>query len=169
MTQTTANSSVTSDSVAKHWNCVFRAVNNVFNSTCGLTPTLLENQPEQQEALILGIISLVGDVEWSLFLGLPKATAVAVAAKFAGFEIPFDSSDMGDAVGELTNIFAGQVKALLDECGVKANISLPSVIRADNLRMLIQRDAATKRTCFDSPLGKFWTGILSGSSAGLPA
>jgi len=93
---------------------------------------------------------------------------VAVAAKFAGFEVPFDSADMGDAIGELTNIFAGQVKTLLDNRGIKSNISLPSVLRADNLQVLIQRHSSSSRICFDSALGKFWTGILAGRGAGMP-
>ena len=47
------------------------------------------------------MISVLGDVDWAVFLGLPKATAEAVTEKFAGFAIPFDSNGMGDAVGEL--------------------------------------------------------------------
>jgi len=43
--------------------------------------------------------------------------------------VPFESSDMGDAIGELANVIAGSVKARLDQRGAKANISLPTVLR----------------------------------------
>lgn len=145
----------------KHWDCVTQAAAQIFNSTCGVEVALVPEQDLSDDGVVLGIISLVGEVEWSLFLGLPRQTAVSVAAKFAGFEIPFDSNDMGDAVGELTNIFAGQVKALLDERGVKAEISLPSVLRAENMHVLIQRHASAAKVCYQTDLGKFWTGILA--------
>jgi chemotaxis protein CheX len=167
MTQTTTTTAGLE--TPKYLDIITTAAGNVLSTTCGVTPEpVLEEAEPMGEALILGIISLVGEVEWSLFLGLPKDTAMSVAAKFAGFEIPFESSDMGDAVGELTNIFAGQAKQLLDNAGVKANISLPSVLRADNLQVLIQRQASSRRMCFSSPLGRFWTGVLAGTSHGLP-
>ena len=68
---------------------------------------------------VLSVISLVGGVDWSIFLGLPKDTAVALAKSFAGFDIPFESDDLGDAIGELSNILAGNVKARLDRVGIK--------------------------------------------------
>jgi chemotaxis protein CheX len=168
MTQTTT--APTELENTKYLDLINGAAVAVLNTTCGITPDVVEDDSSQQgETLILGIISLVGDVEWSLYLGLPKATAVSVAAKFAGFEIPFESSDIGDAIGELTNIFAGHVKQRLADAGVKANISLPNVLRADSLEVLIQRQASSRRVCFNSPLGKFWTGVLVGASPGLPA
>jgi chemotaxis protein CheX len=124
-------------------------------------------EPAGDEGLILSVISIIGDVEWSLFMGLPKTTATAVAAKFAGFDIPFDSPDMGDAIGELTNILAGQTKAMLDRRGVKAEIGLPSVMRADNLQVIAGKNTVTAKICFDSPLGRFWTGVLE-KGKGLP-
>jgi CheY-specific phosphatase CheX len=112
--------------------------------------------------VVIAIISLVGQVEWSVFIGLPRATASALAAKFAGFEIPFESPDMGDAVGELANIIAGDVKARLDSRGVKADISLPTVIRAQDIHVLVQRNAHTMRNCFQSEVGPLWVGVTAG-------
>lgn len=171
MTETTCTDTTTDTNLIQHLDCVTLAATGIISSTCGLDPQPVEEREEDVngESLILGVISLMGDVEWSLFLGLPTATATAFAAKFAGFEIPFDSPDMGDAVGELTNIFAGQVKTLLDGRGVKANISLPSVLRAEHIKVLIQRDSTSKRLCFETPVGRFWTGILVGKAAGIPA
>ena len=128
-----------------------------------------EQQDLATDGVVIAVISLVGDVEWSVFLGLPRQTATVVAAKFAGFEIPFDSEDMGDAIGELTNILAGQVKALLDQRKVKVELSLPSVMRAESLHVLVQSKVVTRKTCFNSPLGRFWTGVTVGKEARLIA
>ncbi|MCK4626769.1 MAG: chemotaxis protein CheX [Phycisphaerae bacterium] len=153
---------------AEHIECVAEATTEIFNITCGLAITPLDKDENLSgDGVIIAIISLVGDVEWSVFLGLPRQTATAIAAKFAGFEIPFDSEDMGDAIGELANILGGQVKALLDRRSVEANISLPSVMRAENMHVLIQRSVSGVKTCFDSELGKLWTGAAVGNGGGV--
>ena len=145
-----------------HFECVGQAASEILESTCGVK---LELQPEhnEQEAngVVIAVISLVGDVDWSIFLGIPRSTAPSLAAKFAGFEIPFESDDMGDAVGELTNILAGAVKTKLISRGIQANISLPSVMRAEGLHVLNRRDAETLRLCFNCPLGPIWTGVIA--------
>ncbi|NLW88016.1 MAG: chemotaxis protein CheX [Planctomycetes bacterium] len=156
--------------VCEYWNCVTASAKDVFASTCGVQ--LEETPPEEgceNESLVLAVIALVGDVEWSLFLGLPTGTAVEVAKKFAGFDIPIDSPDMGDAIGEMSNIFGGKVKAMLDPKGVKADISLPTVMRAEGLHMMSQRQTESQKTCYSSPMGKMWIGVVSGKNAGLMA
>ncbi len=150
-------------SEVEHIECVAEAAVEIFNATCGVTIAPLDKEENlADDGVIIAVISLVGDVDWSVFLGLPRQTAISIAAKFAGFEIPFDSEDMGDAIGELANMLGGQVKALLDQRSVKANISLPSVIRAENMEVLVQRGVAGAKTCFDSTLGKLWTGAAVG-------
>jgi CheY-specific phosphatase CheX len=140
--------------------CVVEAAAKTLQATCGVAIEPLADQAGSDgEAAIVAVISLVGDVEWAVFLVLPRETAAALAAQFAGFEVPFDSPDMADAVGELCNILGGQVKALLDQRGMKANISLPTIMRADGLEVLIQQGAAAEKRCFASPAGKLWTGL----------
>jgi CheY-specific phosphatase CheX len=141
-------------------NAVGAAAVSVIGQACGveLTPTDEENM--WREGAVIGVISIMGDVDWSVFLGLPRDTAEILTEKFAGFEIPFDSEDMGDAVGELTNILAGNVKSRLAEKGVRTNISLPNVLRAENLQVLVQRSACLIKSCFTSEAGKLWTGVV---------
>jgi len=155
---------------SEHTACVAEAASQIISATCGVTlEPLDEDEDLAGDSVIIGIISLVGDIEWSVFFGLPSETAVAAAAKFAGFEIPFDSADMGDAVGELTNMLAGQVKLNLDQKGISADISLPSVIRAENMTVLVQRQTAVEKKCFDSSMGKLWTGVTTGNQTSMVA
>jgi len=156
---------------SEHTECVAQAAAQILSATCGVTlePLGAEEDLVNGSSIIIGIISLVGDIEWSVFFGLPSDTAVAAAARFAGFEIPFDSPDMGDAIGELTNMLAGQVKLNLDQNGINADISLPSVIRAENMTVLVQRQTAVEKKCFNSPLGKLWTGVMTGGQTGMVA
>lgn len=154
----------------EHQQCVDEAVVEILNATCEVQFQRKEDdQKLTSDGIIIAIISLVGDVEWSIFLGLPRDTAPALAAKFAGFEIPFDSPDMGDAVGELANILAGEVKRRLEAKGVKVDISLPSVIRAESLEVLVQRSADAVKMCYGSPVGTLWTGIAVHKEGGFVA
>ncbi len=146
----------------KHFDCVSEAACGVLKTACSLSLEPHEEEASVSPEVVIAIISLVGQVEWSLFIGLPKTTAVGLAAKFAGFEIPYDSPDMGDAVGELANLLAGDVKARLDARGVKADISLPTVLRAQDIHVLIQRNSPSRKNCYRSELGPMWIGMSAG-------
>jgi chemotaxis protein CheX len=155
------------DTVAEHGSVVTEGLKQILSQMCGMELEPITEDPTQdaQGGMILSVISLVGDLEWAVFLGLPKDTAESLALKFAGFEIPFESADMGDAVGELTNIVVGQVKKLLDQRGLAVEISLPSVMRAESLEVLVQREMFQQKECFSSPIGGLWTGVVCGAGA----
>jgi len=151
--------------LTEHRDCVVQAACNVVKTTCNAD--LTETTPgDEQGDTILAVISLMGDLEWSIMLGLPSETAEKMTGAFAGFPIPFDSDDMGDAIGELTNIFAGEVKALLDTKGVHVEISLPSVMRASDLQVVRQKNSPCESIWFESPMGICWTGVAVGNSNG---
>jgi len=157
-------------STFEHLQCVGEAAVEILGAACGM-----EFQPHEDkedltsDGVVIGVISIMGDVEWSIFLGLLKATAITLAAKFADFEIPFDSDDMGDAVGELTNILAGEVKRKLAAKSVSVTILLPTVIRAEGLHVLVQRGMSTTKSCFACEAGKLWTGVASSKEGGFVA
>jgi chemotaxis protein CheX len=143
--------------------CLIEAAKGIFATTCSIEvqPEAVADENVCTHEIIMSVISLVGEVEWSVFMAIPRATAVAMAGKFAGFEIPYESSDLGDAIGELSNILAGDMKARLDRRGLKADISLPSVMRCDNLQVLISADTPVEKFSFSTPIGKFMAGVIS--------
>ncbi|MBN1556117.1 MAG: chemotaxis protein CheX [Phycisphaerae bacterium] len=154
-----------------HSDAVSLAVKEILMTACGTVAEQCEDLGEEMfhEGVIISVISVMGGVEWSIFLGLPRSTATAMAEGFAGFAIPFESEDMGDAVGEVTNILAGNVKQILDKRGVNIEISLPSVFRADGLHILKQRNSQASRICYTTSMGPLWTGVIAGCDAGVVA
>ncbi len=155
-----------SSATEKHHECVFEATEEIFRAACGLNLERCDDEGDLgNDGAVIGMISIVGDVEWSLFVGLPKSTAVSLAEAFAGFRIPFDSPDMGDAVGEVANILAGDVKRRLENRSVSASISLPNVIRAESLEVMVQRGTSATRACYSCDVGKIWTGVISPATA----
>ena len=145
------------------WDYVTKASAETMISTCGVSiAPSAEDGDAAGEDMMVAIISLVGEVDWSVSLGLPRETATGLAASFAGFEISFEDPEMSDAVGELANILGGQVKSLLSRQGVKANISLPTVMSGRGLDILAQPGALAKKACFDSAAGRLWVGMSVG-------
>lgn len=142
--------------------CVKQSLMETFAAICGVEPEFHGTREiEDPVAGVIGIISLMGENSWSLMLGLPPDTAVALAQQFAGFEIPFDSEDMGDAVGELVNILAGDIAARLDTSGIKAQVSLPTVTRGGDIELLRSGEVVSLCLHFTFPEGEFWLNLAT--------
>lgn len=109
---------------------------------------------------VVGLMSFVGQVSWSLAISFPRETAMAMAEKFAGCEIPFESVDMIDVTGELVNIVAGPISAYLVGQGVEAKMGLPSVARGQNVEVVLP-DHMAYRLHFSSKQGSFRAKIVA--------
>lgn len=139
------------------------SVGVTFASIFGQPPTTTPVEQSEPCARLASVISFFGAQPWTLTLVVPEPTSVAIAVKFTGFEVPFDSTDMGDVVGELTNVLAGQVVADLARRGVQAQMSLPTVARGNDVEMQQGKGAATRRLDYDSAEGQFWFEVSTAS------
>lgn len=120
-----------------------------FTKICGEISKLEADEVDLRNCMkIDGIISFVGDLTWSLVMVLPHDSAEVMAKKFAGFEIPFDSEDMGDVVGELTNVLAGVLCGNLEDAGVHSQMSLPTVTRGSDFELLTSESLLTHQIHF---------------------
>ena len=104
------------------------SVNNVFETMLQLevavSPPSIRTDNTSQE--ISGIIGMSGDVEGTVVLGFPAATAERAVGAFTGMEIAADHEDFADAVGELVNMVSGGAKAKFT--GKRVSIGCPSVV-----------------------------------------
>lgn len=153
-----------------HGECVSEAMQYVLAKACDLQ--LTPEPPDEvvrSGNVVLGMISMHGDVQWSLTLGFARDAAEAVASSFAGSDTPSEQLDLGDAIAELTSIVAGRVKTLLSARGVAVDMSLPTVISTSGLQFLVRRKGTTAADYahFHSPIGKLWTVVAVGIPAGM--
>lgn len=133
------------------------AVIATLAAACGVEPHYDGNDQETCPCDgIAGIISLVGDVDWSLMLTLPQSAAVGLSRRFAGFEIEYDSEDMTDLVGEIANVVAGDVVARLETAGVKTRLSLPMVVRGEHLNLMLPAGHPRLHMRFSCDCGPFY-------------
>ena len=65
-------------------------------------------------------------------------------AKFTGFELDYDSPDMGDVVGEMVNVLAGDIVSRLRDGCIKVAMSLPTIIKETDVEPLLPRGFPSK-------------------------
>lgn len=149
--------------VVPHGECVPHAMQEVLAQACDIHASVeADSESDRSGGILLGMISFHGCVHWSVVLGFTRDSAAAVASKFAGYEIGWDGPDIGDAIGEMTNIVGGGIKRLLGNKGLKVNMSLPTVLRASEFEVLIQHNNGSDTVDFSSQVGKLWTIVTVG-------
>lgn len=108
---------------------------------------------------VIGSISFVGDLTWSLVLGMPRNSAENIAEKFVGCQIDFESPDMGEVVAELVNILAGVLSGQVENAGCRAQMSLPTVARGSDFAMLLSGKFFSQKLNFQTADNTFWVKI----------
>lgn len=141
---------------------------SIFNTIFGSEPKLegLENERTLGDGVV-GIISFMGDVNYIIMLALPKDSAKAMASKFCGFEIDYDSPDMGDVVGELANVLAGDIVARMAKEDFKVGMSLPTIMRGHDVEPLLPRGLPLEKLQFSMTEGPFMLKIAGAKSGDL--
>ena len=151
-----------------HGESVGRALKETLKQSCGLDLTFFpEDQGLQPVNVVVVSIPVFGDVGWSVSVGFERDAAVAAACKFAGLDFTFDSPDFGDAMAELANVLGANIIRILNERDIRAEMSMPKVICATELRTLIQSTTAQDLAYFNSPVGLIWTSVTVGMSPGI--
>jgi chemotaxis protein CheX len=105
------------------------AIGNVFQTMLGLEVEYGKPQFGHTENVghdVSGIIGLSGDVEGSVVVSFPMASALKIAGTFGGMEMTEPDEDFADAIGELANMISGNAKK--DFEGLNVMISVPSVV-----------------------------------------
>ncbi len=145
---------------------VKQSVINTFTNISGEEPAYVEgNGNDDPLNGIIGNIAVFNtEHTLSLMLAIPKETALKLSEIFIGMEIPFESDDMGDLVGEVSNILAGEVAANIEQIGFRGQSSLPTATRGSDLRLFMPNKPPTKKMKFEGPNGEFWLNMALSES-----
>lgn len=157
--------------MATNGNCMFppaiadaatAALETTFSAIFGEKPTRDGDGGRDHSCpCVAGIISFIGEVTWSLTWVLPRDIAPVLAQKFTGFEIPFESPDMGEMAAELVNVLAGDVVAQLEKRNLKSQMSLPTVARGDHLEFTPASGPGVIHLDFVTSQGTFWFRLVA--------
>ena len=80
---------------------------------------------------ISGLIGLSGEVIGAVAISMSDQTAVSITKSLTGKDHSAFDTDVTDAVGEIINIIAGNVKKDFEE-ELRIKISLPSIVKGKN-------------------------------------
>ncbi len=120
------------------------SVTNVFETMLQLrvevgTPSIKPAEASSHD--VSGIIGMSGDVEGTVVLGFPTATAERAVGVFTGMEMDATHEDFADAIGELVNMISGGAKAKFTNR--KVSITCPSVIVGQHHTVSGRKDIVT--------------------------
>lgn len=112
-------------------------------------------------ATLDGVVSITGDWHGAVVMQLPRELAARVAAGFFGLESQEPSlQDLQDAVGELTNMTGGNLKALMPG---QCSLSLPAVVEGKDYSLRIPSTTVVARVVFDCAGAPFVVTVLGGA------
>lgn len=139
---------------AEYINPFIRSVTNAFSTMMGCEVKRGQlTLGAQTEPLyeVSGIIGLSGTAVGTVVLSLSREVAMKVAGALLLVEPQEITSDVVDAVGELTNIVAGAAKGELDQ--FQLSISLPTVVTGKEHRARFPSNVTPICVPFTTPWG----------------
>ena len=114
-------------------------------------PVLKENQRTLYP--VSGIIGLTGSLVGTVILTMSEPLALKVASAMLMDDLKTVDTDVLDAIGELTNMIAGNAKAQLEE--YKLSLSLPNVIYGADMEVYFPEQSQPITIPFETEIGPF--------------
>jgi chemotaxis protein CheX len=119
---------------------------------CTLTPREpFLRTPFEPDHEVSGVIGLSGHAKGAVVLSMCREAALSASEALLGERPKEIDRDVTDAVGELTNIIAGNAKAKLEHLGL--SVSLPAVFVGSRHALELPHRTDPVYIPFDSPWG----------------
>ncbi|MBN2063733.1 MAG: chemotaxis protein CheX [Sedimentisphaerales bacterium] len=125
-------------------------LSTMANTQCTIgKPYLKEKNTSHYD--VSGIVGFTGEIIGSVVISFTSEMAIKLVEQFTGENYTADSDYFADAVGELSNMIAGNAKS---EFGLTAGISIPSVIIGTNHSVARMSDVPCVVIPCETPYGK---------------
>lgn len=106
---------------------------------------------------IAALIMVTGDIEGRIILDLDPETAVRVASKFAGAELPETDELVRETVFELANQVIGNAVTVLNDQGFHFRVHPPALQTSDGPKSSEDTEAVV--ICFETGIGEVFMNI----------
>lgn len=117
---------------------IIKAVSDVFSTMIFLNPkneTPFKKNGSQIKSSISGIMGLTGSITASIIIHFEEKVALKATSNMINIEYTKIDEDVSDAVGEITNMIAGAVKAdIINLSNIELNLSLPTVVSGSSFK-----------------------------------
>ena len=118
------------------------------------------DRPEDIIANVSGMIGLGGDLRGMLSVHCPAEAAKEITGALIGMEVAELDDDVKDAIGEIANMVAGNIKISFDRAGIAVELAIPSSIIGKSFRICGFSGATRCLVKFSTPACVFWVELL---------
>ncbi len=112
------------------------------------------------ESNLTSMIGLGGSIRGMLAIHCPVSVATAITGSFLGMEVEEINEDVKDAVGEIANMIAGNLKVSYASVDMKIELAIPTSIIGESFVVSGIADASRVIAPLSMPAGKFWVELL---------
>lgn len=105
---------------------------------------------------LTGLLGLAGDLRGSLALHWPLHVAEDITGRLLGEVADYPEGDVADAMAEVTNMIAGEIKSACGCEGKKLELSVPSTVLGRSFSVRSSRSASHLVVPFRVDAGEFW-------------
>ncbi|MDO8948729.1 MAG: chemotaxis protein CheX [Desulfocapsaceae bacterium] len=104
---------------------------------------------------ITSMLGLGGDIRGMLAVHCPAAVAMAITGGFLGMDVDELNEDVKDAIGEIANMVAGNLKVAFAGYDMKIELAIPSSVVGESFRVTGMLGARRVAVPFDMVDGQF--------------
>ncbi|MGB9604745.1 MAG: chemotaxis protein CheX [Bryobacteraceae bacterium] len=135
-----------------------RVVSDVFRTMLGIEVEPVEAPWPPPEDMVNVTVHYAGAWKGALLLECTRRQACHFTARLVGIEPPQDlNDDVRDAVGELANMIAGNLKPVLPPGVV---LSMPTLVEGTDYALRILGGNLAGMIAFACPSGVFWVSLI---------
>lgn len=118
------------------------------------------NEKCQIDSNLTSMIGLGGGIRGLLAVHCPASVAKAITGSFLGMEVAELDEDVKDAIGEIANMIAGNLKVSLAEKEISIELAIPTSIIGESFRLSGIVDASRLIIPFKMGDGTFWVELM---------
>jgi chemotaxis protein CheX len=130
-----------------------RIAKDVFGNMVDMNIEVLDTPWEPHAEVVTSAIYFTDPWQGALFVECVAPLAFAFTARLMAVETPKSvDEDVCDAMGELANMIAGNLKALMP---ASVGISIPSIVRGQDYTVRLRGGKVLSKTAFETEFGGF--------------
>lgn len=109
---------------------------------------------------ITSMIGLGGGIRGILAIHCPKGVATSITSGFLGMDVAEIDDDVKDAIGEIANMIAGNLKVAFAGAGIPVELAIPTTVVGEAFRLTGISGASRHYVSFNIEHGNFWAELL---------
>jgi chemotaxis protein CheX len=109
---------------------------------------------------LTSMIGLGGGIRGMLAVHCPAAVAKSITGSFLGMDVDEIDEDVKDAIGEIANMVAGNLKVSYADAGLNIELAIPTSVIGDSFKICGLSGAKRHNVSFQMESGTFWIELL---------